>query len=84
MQRSNPNLRTLVVPDGAAILDIERGSMIRLNPAGGHIWEALQQGESVDFIIQRLCSDADVGAEVVAAEVHAFIDELRLQGLLSC
>jgi len=84
MHRSAPNLRSFVDLDGAAILDIENGSIIRLNPTGGFIWQALQRGEEARDIIQRLCAEADVAPEVVSTEVQAFIGDLRRNGLLPC
>jgi hypothetical protein len=76
------HLHTVADPDGAAILDIERGSISTLNPTGAFVWQGLERGEAPEAIIVSLARET--GEDVIAVErdVRDFIESLKNQHLL--
>lgn len=82
MFSSNTHLRSVVDQDGAVVLDMERDTMSTLNPAGGYVWEGLQQGKAVDNIISDLARETATDIVIVDRDVRGFIEELRSKHLL--
>ena len=76
MPAINSQLRSLVTPDGATILDAKQNLVITLNAMGGYIWARLQDGKSVDSIVQDLAKDTGTDATVVEYDVREFIEDL--------
>jgi len=70
------SLRSVVDHDGAVILDIERDSILTLNPTGSYVWQRLQQGKQIDEIIRDLANETGADPVTVDRDVHAFFDEL--------
>jgi hypothetical protein len=77
------NLRSIVTPDGAMILDITRNLMVPLNSMGGYVWNKLQEGFSVDEIVRELVRDADVDAATIESDVHSFLEQLTTMHLVT-
>ena len=75
-------LRTVVNPDGAAILDIPRNQITTLNSTGGFVWERLQRGFSIEQVIQDLSVEANADPTIVERDVNAFLAQLRSKQLL--
>ena len=71
------SLRSVVDHDGAVILDIERNSMLTLNPTGSYVWERLQEGMQLDQIIRELARESGADLLEVDRDVRAFLDELK-------
>jgi|ERR1035441_1128794 hypothetical protein len=78
-----PHVRSVVDQDGAVILDIERDTMLTLNPIGGYIWERLQRGKLVDEIICDLSRDTGTDVAVVERDVRGFLEQLKSRHLLA-
>jgi hypothetical protein len=77
------SLRSVVGHDGAVILDIERDSMLTLNPTGSYVWQRLQQGKQLDEIIRDLASETGADPVTIDRDVHAFFDELDSRRLFT-
>jgi predicted acyltransferase (DUF342 family) len=77
-----PHLRSIVNQDGAVILDIPRDQMVTLNSTGGYIWDKLQQGKTVDEVIQDLSTESDTDPLIVERDVQAFLEQLTSKHLL--
>ncbi|MGB0124999.1 MAG: PqqD family protein [Silvibacterium sp.] len=75
-------VHSVVERDGAAILDIEHGAILTLNPTGGYVWGRLKQGHSLEKIVEELANETGVEASMVNADVRAFVDQLKVRGLL--
>ncbi|MBQ4617627.1 MAG: PqqD family protein [Clostridia bacterium] len=78
-------LRTLgdsvvVVPVGQAAIDM-RG-MITLNGSGAFLWQALQEEQTEETLVQSLTQAYDVDEETAAADVRRFTALLRQHDLL--
>jgi hypothetical protein len=69
-------------PDGAVVLDIQRGRVIRLNITGSFIFERLQQGDPesaiVDGMSQRFC----VSRDIAKMDVNEFLNSMEQEGLI--
>lgn len=76
-------LRTMQHDDGAAVLDIQRGVISTFNETGAYIWDALRRGDSVEAVVAKLVRETGVAADVVEADVNAFLNDLKRQNLLS-
>ncbi len=74
---------TAINPDGAAILDVERGSISMLNTTGSYIWQGLQRGESISSIAGSLALTTGESSLAVMRDVEDFVDELKHRGLIS-
>jgi hypothetical protein len=82
MSSSNSQLRSLVTPEGAMILNIASDQMITLNSMGGYVWARLQEGKTVDEIISDLAKETGHDPAVVANDVHEFVGQLTERNLV--
>jgi hypothetical protein len=83
MSSSLPRLRTVVNQDGAAILDVSRNQITTLNSTGGFVWDKLQQGRTVDQVIEDLAIESNTEPAVVERGLRAFLEQLKSERLLS-
>jgi hypothetical protein len=83
MPTVTPNIRSVVDHDGAVILDIPRNTMTTLNPTGAYVWERLQRGMLLDEIVAELARETGTDVTVIAADVVAFMEELKSKHLLA-
>ena len=81
MDKSLSHLRSTGNQDGAAVLDIRRGTMTTLNATGAFIWQGLERGETEDTIVAKLAAETGASADVVARDVRDFVAELRKQNI---
>jgi Coenzyme PQQ synthesis protein D (PqqD) len=79
----NPELRSRVTPDGAMILDISADEIITLNSVGGHIWARLEEGKTVDQIIEDVATKTGHDPVVVAQDVREFVGQIAARRLVS-
>lgn len=82
MAKTRSQLRTVANEDGAAVLDTSRGSLSTLNPTGAYVWRGLEQGDSVEVIVESLARETGMPGETVERDVRTFLEELKRQGLL--
>jgi hypothetical protein len=60
-------LRTVSNQDGAAVLDVSRNQITTLNSTGSFIWDKLQQGRSVEQVIQDIAIEFNIDPSVAGA-----------------
>lgn len=82
MAIGHTRLHAVVDQDGAAILDIERGSISTLNSTGAYIWQGLERGESFETIVANLVRESGEEKPIVECDVREFIESLREKYLL--
>lgn len=82
MVRPDPQLHTVVNPDGAAILDIPRNQITTLNSTGAFVWDRLQQGVSIEQLIHDLSVESNTDSRVVERDLDVFLEQLRSHQLL--
>lgn len=69
--------------EGTVVLDTSRGMLSTLNPTGGVIWQALQDGMSREEIVAALVAETGAPIDMVANDVTDFILELEKHALVS-
>jgi hypothetical protein len=82
MSSTNSQLRSLVTPEGAMILNTASDQMITLNSTGGYVWARLQEGKNVYEIISDLAKETGHDPAVVANHVHEFLEQLTNRHLV--
>jgi Coenzyme PQQ synthesis protein D (PqqD) len=83
MPSISPQLRSRVTPDGAMILDISADEVITLNATGGYIWARLEEGKTVDQIIENLATETGHDPVIVAKDVRGFIGQIAEKHLVT-
>jgi hypothetical protein len=68
---------TAASDDGQVLLHLETGRICAINAMGARIWSALVEGRSVDEIVTLLGDEYDAPPERIAADVRAFLAQLR-------
>lgn len=70
-------IRKTETPDGAILLDIERGQMFSVNGVGSRILELLGTGLDEAEIAGQLSATCGVDLEQVRVDVHDFLETLN-------
>jgi hypothetical protein len=82
MLQPAPQLRSIVDPDGAVILNNSRSQITTLDAMGGYIWRQLEQGVSTEGIVRDVIDQTAAPRQVVEDDVRRFLDDLISRGLL--
>ena len=83
MNPANHSLRSVANQDGAAILDVKHGTLTTLNTTGAYVWEAVKQGQSLDFIVANLAQQTGQDIATVEQDVRGFVEILKHKQLLT-
>lgn len=78
----HPHVRSVMDPDGAVLLDLRQGRYYSLNGVGAEIWSQIESGRSVPEIESHLVSALGAPRDAAAADVAAFVDDLRRKSLV--
>jgi hypothetical protein len=76
-------IRKTETPDGAVLLDVERGEIFSVNVIGSKILELLHVGLDETAIASQLSSIFGVDPEQVRTDVHEFLETLHRRHILS-
>jgi len=76
------DIRRVASPDGAIVLNLRRGTMLRVNPTGSRILELLDENSLPDEIVERLSAEFGIGREVIEPDIADFLESLRAHGVL--
>jgi len=69
------------IVDGNAMIVIpSEPSLCALNSTATRIWELIGEGQKVDNIVQKLCSEFDVSEQEAEDKAIKFIEELLDKG----
>jgi hypothetical protein len=71
-----PTVRSLITPESAVLMDLEKGAIFTLNGVGSVIWQHLRDGCTRSDIVDSLCKDFDVPRYSAEADVTVFIEYL--------
>lgn len=71
---------TIVVPVCAGIGDME--AVYTFNELGGQLWRLLAKSRAAKDLVDWVILNFKILPEVAAADVHAFLDDLREIGLI--
>lgn len=70
--------------DGETVMmNMERGEYLGLGGVGARVWELLAQPMSLEQLVQAVCAEFEVDAATCRADLQAFVDDLRANGLLA-
>lgn len=70
----------VVIPLGDDAVDVNR--LLTLNDSGALLWRALESGADRASLISAMTEEYDVGDDVAATDVDAFIDALIKAGCI--
>lgn len=65
------------------LLDLASGTYFGLDPIGGRIWKALEEGTGLEAACAAILEDFDVTQEVLERDVLALLDQLARQKLIT-
>lgn len=82
MLQLSKNVRTVIDPDGAILLDLLEGKMLRCNRTGATILELLLRRYDQDEITAEFRRRYQLPPDSAEADVRAFLMSLQNQGLL--
>ncbi|NYF91384.1 PqqD family protein [Tunturiibacter empetritectus] len=83
MSIGSNHIHTVTDQDGAAILDIEHGTVTTLNSTGAFVWQRLERGEGLQIIAASLSRDTGEDVLTVERDVREFVESLKQNNLLS-
>lgn len=83
MSNQTLTIRSIVNDDGAALLDIARGTITTLNPTGAYVWQALERGQSVESVARGLAQRTGQDVSSIEIDVREFVGTLINNKLLS-
>jgi Coenzyme PQQ synthesis protein D (PqqD) len=83
MLRLSESLRTVLRQDGAVILDVAQGKIVRCNRTAATILELVSRGYDQAQITAEFRRRYEISAASAEADVGAFLIALERQGLLS-
>jgi hypothetical protein len=75
-------LKWRVIDGEMVAVDIRSSTYISANPSGMALWDALSKGTTRNALVQSLVDAFDIDRERAAADVDAFLDDLRARELL--
>jgi Coenzyme PQQ synthesis protein D (PqqD) len=75
-------IRRTETPDGAILLDVERGQMLCLNPVGSIILRLVAQGLNEAQIAEQISRTYNEPVEIVRTDVGEFLEALRKHAVL--
>jgi hypothetical protein len=71
-----------IVDEQAIILHAETGVYFTLNAVGSLVWQLLETPATPLALRERILSEFDVPADVLARDIDAFLTELESAGLV--
>ena len=72
----------MIDPDGAVLLDLERGKYFSLNDVGAEIWQKVEEGADHSEILRHLQSSFQAPPEVLQRDLESFVQMLDEKGLI--
>ena len=70
----------LLIPAGEAAISVK--GLIALSESGAFLYQKLQKGCSREDLLAAMLTEYDVSAEVAAADIDAFLDQMRQLNIL--
>ncbi|MGC1907167.1 MAG: PqqD family protein [Candidatus Acidiferrum sp.] len=82
MSSASDRLRSASTPDGSVVLNVENGTMFRLNPVGSLILTLLNTGTPIPQVLEEISRQCHVEVETIREDVLDFLRTLDAFGLL--
>jgi len=71
---------SLLIPTGAAAMSVK--GLIALSESGSFLYEKLRTGSTREALLAAMLAEYDVPPETAAADIDAFLDQMRQLDLL--
>jgi coenzyme PQQ synthesis protein D (PqqD) len=65
-----------LIEEEAILLDLEEGEVIRLNPVGAEIWNAIDGTRTVGEIVAHICRTFEVSHRTARRDANRFLKQL--------
>lgn len=72
----NEKIPWRLIEEEALLLDLEEGEVLRLNPVGAEIWNAIDGTRTVDDIVAHIQGTFEVTEKQAARDVQRFLKQL--------
>jgi hypothetical protein len=72
----NEKIPWRLIEEEALLLDLEEGEILRLNPVGAEIWNAIDGTRTVTEIVAHICHTFEVSHRTASKDVHRFLKQL--------
>lgn len=72
----NEKIAWRLIEEEAILLDLEEGEVLRLNPVGAEIWNAIDGSRTVEEIVAHMCHTFEVSHRTARRDVHRFLKRL--------
>lgn len=82
MYRLAQGVRTTHDRDGAVVLDVHRGQMFNLNPAGYRILKLVETSSTESEIASALSREFQIAQQLVENDVREFLETLKTHKLI--
>jgi len=82
MYRIPDSIRATFSKDGATVLDLRNGKILRLNFTASLIWQQLSNGETQSQIVNDLSRRFGLAHQVIERDVAGFIGSIEEQKIL--
>jgi Coenzyme PQQ synthesis protein D (PqqD) len=79
------HVRATISPDGAVLLDIEKGLCYSLNVVGAKIWQVIESGAghaTFKDLVNALASQFNVSQDELARDIEEYLQELEKKLLI--
>lgn len=73
---ASPSVVTREIGGEMVLMDLESGNYFGLNPVGGQVWQALEEGKSITELCDQIEQEFDVPREQLQQDVLALAEEL--------
>lgn len=82
MYKISETVRTTHGQDGAVILDIQRGRVIRLNLTASFILQCVERGETESQIVDGIAQHFRISRDAAHTDVGDFLRSMKQEGLV--
>jgi hypothetical protein len=82
MYTVSKSIRITKGTEGAVLLAIEAGKVLRLNPTGLLILERVQNGATEDEIIDAMTAQFQIAHEIARTDLSEFLEQLQSLGII--
>ena len=78
----HPDAFSTKIDNQVVILQYETGTYFTLNEVGTNIWQLLEQGQTLQEILDHLAQEYDVSRERLQQDISILIKKLEEKGLI--
>ena len=72
----NAKIPWRLIEDQAILIDLDEGEVVRLNPVGAEIWNAIDGTRTVAEIVAHVCHTFEVSQRRATRDVYRFLKQL--------